>query len=126
MSFRAYILFMILATAIFCGALVIVLFSVDPYKADFFSLSLFYLSLFFSLTGIISITGSILRRFFVKDKVLFRQVITSFRQAVLFSSLLIICLFLQSQRLLTWWNILFLIAALAVMELFAISRRRPV
>ncbi len=115
---------MVFATIIFFGAWLVVLFSVDPYEADALSFLFFYLSLFFTLVGVISIIGSVLRRTFVKDRVVFRQVITSFRQAILFSCLIIACLFLQGQRLLTWWNILFLISALVMMELFTISRKR--
>lgn len=124
MSFRGYILFMTLATIIFFVAWIVVLFSVDPYQADMLSFLFFYLSLFFTLVGVISIIGSVLRRTLIKDRVVFRQVITSFRQAILFSCLIIACLFLQGQRLLTWWNILFLISALVMMELFTISRKR--
>jgi len=124
MSFRAYILMMIVTTLISWGVWAMVIFSIDPYKTDTLGLAFFYLSFFLSLVGTISIIGSVLRKIVIKGELLFRQVIVSFRQSVLFSILIITALFLQSNSILTWWSILFLVGALSVAELFAISKKR--
>ncbi len=126
MSFRFYILLMLTATFlswIIWGA---VIFFVNPYEAGFLDLSFFYLSLFFALTGSFAVLGSVTRHWFSKEKILFRQAAVSFRQAIFFSVLIVVCLFLQSQRILNWWNILFLVAALSALELFAISKKRVI
>lgn len=126
MSFRSYILLMLLATIISWVVWGMILFFINPFETDFFGFLFFYLSLFLSLVGTISITSSIIRKIFVKNEILFRQVIISFRQAILFSILIIVCLLLQSQRLLTWWNMTFLVLALTIFELFAISKKKTI
>ncbi len=123
MSFRFYIL-LILFSTILCGsALTIIIFSINPNEASVLIFAFFYLSLFLSLAGVITIINSIIRKFFIKNKILFRQIIISFRQAVLFALLITISMALQSQGILDWWNMLLLIAALSTIELFAISKK---
>ncbi|MEA2088396.1 MAG: hypothetical protein U9O55_00965 [Patescibacteria group bacterium] len=126
MSFRAYIFLMLFATAISWAVWLTILFFINPFETDFLGFLFFYLSLFLSLVGTIAIIASIIRRVFIKDKILFRHVVISFRQAIFFSILIISCLLLQSQRLLTWWNMMFLVLALVVFELFAISKKRTI
>ena len=123
MSFSAFIILMIITTIVSWSAWGVVVFSINPYEADFFGLIFFYISLFFSLLGTFSIVGSIVRKKLVKKDILFRQVVISFRQAIFFSLLIVVSLFLQSGRILTWWNILVLVLALSVIELFSISKR---
>jgi len=123
MSFPAFIILMIITTIVSWSAWGVVIFSINPYEADFLGIIFFYISLFFSLLGTFSIIGSIVRKKLVKKDILFRQVVISFRQAILFSLLIATALFLQSGRILTWWNILILVATLSVIELFAISKK---
>jgi hypothetical protein len=123
MSFPAFIILMIITTIVSWSAWGVVIFSINPYEADFLGIIFFYISLFFSLLGTFSIIGSIIRKKLVKKDILFRQVVISFRQAILFSLLIATSLFLQSGRILTWWNILILVATLSVIELFAISKK---
>ena len=104
----------------------IIIFSLNPFEADFLGLTFFYSTLFLSLVGTISMLGNIVRKRFVKDDILFRQVIISFRQAVLFAVLIVMSLILQSNEILSWWSILFLIGALTVIELFAISKKKTI
>lgn len=123
MSFRFYLL-LILFSTILCGlSLMIIIFSINPHEANILTFAFFYLSLFLSLTGIITIVNSIIKKIFIKNKILFRQIAISFRQAILFALLITICLALQSQRILVWWNMLLLIAVLSTIELFAISKK---
>ncbi|MBT4277400.1 hypothetical protein HOD96_01495 [Candidatus Falkowbacteria bacterium] len=117
---------MSVATLVSWSAWGIILFLVNPFEADVMSFLFFYVSLFFSLLGTIAIIGALTRRIFIKDKMLFRQVIVSFRQAVFISFLIMLCLLLQGERLLTWWNIMLLIAAVSVIELFAISKKQKI
>lgn len=123
MSFRSYIL-LILFSTILCGSsLMIIIFSINPYEANVLIFAFFYLSLFLSLTGVITIVNSVIKKIFIKNKILFRQIAVSFRQAILFALLITICMALQSQRILVWWNMLLLIAVLSTIELFAISKK---
>ncbi|MEA2065429.1 MAG: hypothetical protein U9O66_04025 [Patescibacteria group bacterium] len=123
MSFRSYILLILFSTIICVSVFAIIIFSINPNEASGLIFAFFYLSLFLSLVGIITIINSIIRKIFVKNKILFRQIVISFRQAILFALLITICAALQSQRILEWWNMLLLIATLSTIELFAISKK---
>jgi hypothetical protein len=121
MTLRQYLILMTIS-AIFCWVIwVSVLYLIDPTQAGFLGFTFFYLSLFLSVVGTMSVMGLILRMKFGKEELVFRTVTVSFRQATLLGLLVIGGLILKSQRILTWWNILFLVLALIVIEFFFIS-----
>jgi hypothetical protein len=121
MTLRQYLILMTIS-AIFCWVIwVSVLYLIDPTQAGFLGFTFFYLSLFLSVVGTMSVMGLILRMKFGKEELVFKTVTTSFRQATLLGLLVIGGLILKSQRILTWWNILFLVLALIVIEFFFIS-----
>ena len=121
MTLRQYLILMTIS-AIFCWVIwVSVLYLIDPTQAGFLGFTFFYLSLFLSVVGTMSVMGLILRMKFGKEELVFRTVTVSFRQATLLGLLVIGGLILKSQRILTWWNILFLVLALTVIEFFFIS-----
>src|SRR3989344_5964503 len=108
MSFRAYIIMMAITTIASWSIWGMVIFTINPNTTDFLGLSFFYLSLFLSLIGTMSIVGSVIRKKIIKGELFFRHVVLSFRQSVLFSVLIVTALLLQSNSILTWWSILFL------------------
>ncbi len=121
MTLRQYLILMTIS-AIFCWIIWgFVLYSVDPTTAGILGFVFFYLSLFLSLVGTMSVLGLLLRMKFGKEALVFKTVTTSFRQATLLGLLVIGSLILKSQRILTWWNIVFLVLALVIMEFFFIS-----
>ncbi len=124
MSFRYYIISMFFATLLAWGVWLLVIFSLDPATAGEWGLFSFYASLFLSLLGTFTILESLLRRFFIKDKVLFRQAIISFRQAFFLSFFFVFALFLQAQRLLSWGNIFLLALILLFLELLASFKKK--
>lgn len=124
MSFKQYIIVMIVATLICWAAFLMVVFNVDPDVTGIAGLILLYVTLLLSLTGTISLIGLLIRRLFNKKQLLVRQVAISFRQAISFAILIVALLFLQSQRLLTWWNLIILLAALTILEFFLISYKK--
>ncbi len=113
---------MILATATCWFSLWVVVFFVDPTITNWFGFVIFYLSLFLSLVGTLSLLGFIIRFLFNKNEFAFRQVITAFRQSILFALLICGALYLQSYRLMSWWNLLILIVLLTVVEFIFIAR----
>ncbi|MFA5188819.1 MAG: hypothetical protein WC460_05655 [Patescibacteria group bacterium] len=118
MTLRSYIILMLLCTIACFFAFLAVVYFFDPTKANLLALILFYFSLLLTLIGIFSIIGLIARIFFTSEHLIFRKVITSFRQAVWFSLLIVISLFLKSANLLIWRNIFFLILAFVILEIF--------
>jgi len=121
MTLKQYLILMTL-TAIFCWMIWFsVLYLIDPGVAGILGFIFFYLSLFLALAGTLSVLGLLLRMKFGKEEAVFKTVITSFRQAMMLSLLLISSLFLKSKNLLTWWNVIFLVLAVVVLEFFFMS-----
>ncbi|OGC82254.1 MAG: hypothetical protein A2788_00080 [Candidatus Abawacabacteria bacterium RIFCSPHIGHO2_01_FULL_46_8] len=96
----------------------------NPFRDGFLVISLFYLSIFIALTGILSFVLFYLHRIWAANEVYFRNINIAFRQGALLSLLLIGFLFLQSYRLLTWWDGLLLMAAIALVELMFNAKQR--
>lgn len=124
MSLRNYLVFMGISTLLCWGAWILVIVNINPENAGFIGLFAFYLTLLFALTGTLFFFSFIVRRFFNKEAIVSRQVGLSFRQAISYAIIVLGALWLQSQNLLNWGNILLLILALTVLEIFFVSRRR--
>ncbi len=124
MTLKQYLILMSI-TAVFCWMVwVSVLYLIDPNAAGILGFIFFYLSFFLALAGTLSVLGLLLRMKFGKEEAVFKTVITSFRQAMMLSFLVIGSLFLKSKNLLTWWNIIFLILGLTILEFFFISYKK--
>ncbi|KKR49186.1 MAG: hypothetical protein UT86_C0001G0158 [Candidatus Magasanikbacteria bacterium GW2011_GWC2_40_17] len=118
MTLRYYTFIMIIATLLCWAAWFLVVLNVNPFEASFLSLSIFYLSLFLSLAGTISILGFLVRVYFLKNKEpYFKIVARAFRHSLFFALLLTIALFFQSFHLLNWWNLSILVLALLFFEM---------
>jgi len=105
MTLKQYLTVMILAS-IFCWvSWWFVISNVDPFQADAVGFAFFYVSLFFSLLGTLSIFVFIFRKIFIKDDLpMFRHVKRSFRDSLFISIFLTILLYLQEKSFLHWWN----------------------
>lgn len=118
MTLPAFVILMFVSTAAAWTAWFTVLFKIDPFVDGGLGFLLFYLSLGLSLTGTITLLGMTVRHFYQPEEASFRRVLNSFRQAAFLSVLVVALLFLQSHRLLAWWNVLLLILACVVLEVF--------
>jgi len=112
---------MSLATFACYLAFLAIIYFFDPFVNGFLAMLFFYLSLFLALIGTFSLLGLFVRNIFTKDKLVFRKVIVSFRQSIWFALLIVICLYLKSANLLIFRNVVFLIFAFALLELFFMS-----
>jgi hypothetical protein len=121
MSLRSYIFLMLLATIACFLAFFAVIYFFDPFVGGLWVLLFFYLSLFLALLGTFSILGLFVRLIFTREKLVLKKVLISFRQAVWFSLLVVISLHLKSIDLLAWKNIILLILAFTLLELFFMS-----
>ncbi|HDQ23003.1 MAG TPA: hypothetical protein ENN28_03475 [Candidatus Uhrbacteria bacterium] len=121
MSLRNYIILMVLATAACSLSFFAVIYFFDPFESGFRALFFFYTSLFLALIGTFSILGLFLRLIFTKDNLVFKKVIVSFRQSIWFAFLIIISLHMLSSQLLGWKNLIILVFAFTLIELFFIS-----
>lgn len=116
---------MSLGTVICWTAWVFILFNIDPAQADFLSFIFFYSSLFLALLGTFSVIGFLFRRRVVKeDEIVFRHVKKTFRQGIMLATWVILFLFLQQSKLLTWWIATILIVLFVVIEGLIFANRK--
>jgi hypothetical protein len=101
-----------------------VLGTVNPEITNWVGFMLFYLSLFLSLVGTSAIIGFLVRFVGLKKTLAFRSVAEAFRQSFLFSFLAVASLFLLSKNLFSWFNLVFLVIGLSVLEFFLISYKK--
>ncbi len=123
MTLLHYILMMVAGTLLSWGAWFYVISTVNPFENGTIGISLFYVSLTLSLAGTFAIIGFFVRTLVFKKEIVFQRVLISFRQAFFFAFLVDGFLLLQSFRLLTWYNLAFLVLGLTLAEFFMISRR---
>lgn len=109
------------ATAVAWLAWALIIARTDPTTAGVFGFGLFYLTLFAATGGSATIIGLFVRRHPADVQ---RAIRITIRQGVLTGLAVTIGVFLQAKNLLTWWNLLFLITALTLLELFIVSLRR--
>jgi len=124
MTLKTYLTIMLLGTAICWAAWVVVINSIDPETTNLVGLLLFYASLFLAIVGASAILGFLVRFILLRQELVFRQVVRAFRQSFLFAAVIVASLILQSFQLFTWYNALFLIIGLTVLEFFLISYKR--
>ena len=103
----------------------VLIFNFDPNQADWVVFALFYLTLFLATFGFLALLGFWLRRLLNTERQQYRIAISnSLRQALIMSLVIVIAMWLQSARLLNWWNTLLLALAAAALE-FVILLFKP-
>lgn len=118
-----YLIILMLGTLVSWGAWYTVIITVSPQQAGIWGFILFYASITCALVGTFSLLGFLIRMVLLRQELMFHKVAISFRQALFFAILIDCVLVLQSYRLLTWYNLVFLVLILTVAELFIISKR---
>ena len=124
MTLKQYLSTLLVVVVIAWASWVLVINVIDPYSTNWIGISLFYASLFLALLGTASLLGFLIRFVILRQKLAFRVVNDAFRQSFFFSFFLLAILFLLSRDLFSWWNLVFLISALSVLEFFLISVRK--
>ena len=123
MTFKDFLAVMAIATAAAWIGWIVVLVGIDPARAGFLGVLFFYVSLSAALLGTLTLAGAGVRVWRHPEELVSRQVERAFRQAILFTLLLIGSLALLSASLLRWWSVLLLIFALGAVELAFLSSR---
>ena len=125
MTLRQYITIMILASILCWTAWGVVIINIDPFTDTGIGFSFFYVSLFFALLGTLSVFTFLIRQFTSREVLpMYRYVQRSFKDAFLFSIVLIVLLFLQGKAYLNWWNTLIFLIALIFIVSFNISTKK--
>ena len=129
MTFRQFITIMLIATGSLWLGWWWTVISIDPYGTNWLGMTLFYLTLFLSLVGTLTLAGVFFRRRRMADAVLYQLVIISSRQSLLLALFFTALLFLQSQRMLHLWNGFLLIVVLFITEFLYVykdHKRKPI
>lgn len=121
MTLRSYLMVMTIGTLIFWLALGLFIINIDPMATNWMGIALFYIILMFAITGTGAIIGFIIRFFALKQELITQSVIIAFRQAILGAVLVTSVLFLFSQDLFSWLNVVLLLCALSGLEFFLLS-----
>ncbi len=125
MNLREYLSIMLLATLLCWVSWSIVLFNIDPFQTGNMGFLFFYGTLFFALSGTISLIEVLIQYRFGDNTIpLYQYVKKSFRDGI-FGALLLICLlYLQGERLLTLWNLFVFLLAILFCAIFIKATHR--
>ncbi len=123
MTLKAYIWGMRIITLLSLTALGTVIFYVNPKSAGIFGIILFYLILFFVLSGIFNLSLLFMRKKLLGKEMMAINVGLSFRQGILLAFFCLIILVLQSYRILIWWDALLVLGGVFLMELYFLSKK---
>jgi magnesium-transporting ATPase (P-type) len=124
MSLAKFLSILGLATGLCWVSFLAVIFFMNPGTNTFLAPTFFYLSLTCALLGSFTMLGYLIRSFTNKEEQSYKQVKVASRQALLFTILVVFSLFLQSKELLSWWNLLVLLALLGLIEMFFLSYKK--
>ena len=123
MTLRSYIWGMRIAVLFSIVALGITVNYVDPESSGVPGKALFFLILFFALSGIFNLVLLRMRRRMTNTENAFNNLNLCFRQGILFAFFFTGLLVLQGERVLIWWSALLLLAGAFLIELFFITRK---
>ncbi len=118
MTLKNYLISMGVVTLICWSVFVFIINSINPFTTNNLGFILFYLSLFFALSGTVLLIGFLLRFIIFRQKLAFHLVKVAFRQSFLLALFLCSLLFLFSQALINWLNLLLLLTVFVILEIF--------
>ena len=124
MTTKQFVILMLVCTILCWGGWLLVLSFINAEATGTFGFMLFYLSLFFALTGTLALVGYLFRWLFTRRYSKSEEVTISFRQAIFFAIVVSSALFLQGNRLLTWLNAILLVILVTAVEFLFISLKK--
>lgn len=118
MKTRLYLFVFFCLTLFSLGFFILILSNINPFDSDILTISMFFVSLFIFITGILTLIGFYIRVRVSNNEIFFANFKPSLRQATLFSLALIGILIFQSLKVLTWWDALMLTLSILLIELY--------
>lgn len=117
MGYRSFVALMLIASIASCALLAYVVFNVNPDEGGLMGFTAFYIALYATLVGVLSLLGIIFRIHIRERKpTAFREVRIAFRHGLLLAGVAVISLALSSFGWLAWWNFLLLLAVIGSLE----------
>lgn len=124
MNYKLFLLLILVGTVIAWVMWGAVIFNFDPFETGFLGFSVFYLTLFLGLSGLIFLFSIFIKAKLIKKQTPYQRLNVSLRHSIFFAVLFVFWAFLKSQGLLRWWNLLLLILILTTLEFFFISQKK--
>lgn len=125
MSHSIYVLILTLTSITGWGAWLLVITRLDPEEiTGSFPLVMFYSTLFLAILGTGSILSFYLRRWITKNELFYEHLNSSIREGFLVAFTVITVLWLQYYRVLSIWDAALLGAAMVLLEVFIMSRKK--
>jgi hypothetical protein len=121
-NLKVYIFTLCIGFVLAVGVWILILFNIDPYKADFMSIASFYASAFLWLFCLFSIIGYYIRLWRCNKEVVYANLPIAMRQGAIISIAITGLLILQTLRVLNWWIAGIWIVVVMVVELFFRAR----
>lgn len=125
MTQKTYFFLIIITTLINFIIFIMTLLYINPYTSGIGGFVFFYASLFLLLFGSILYLSYFIHSVLMRWTSVFKNIQVSTRHGILFSFLIIGSLVLQSQAMLTWYNLIILILLSTFVEFLFISKRGP-
>lgn len=128
MNLLAYLVGLVLVSIVAGACLSAILVYFNPFTSGLLVFISFYFSLFIVSASVFTLIGWIIRiiskkrRSPLPKKEAIHRFEVSFRQGMFLSAILIASLILQSQKVLSWWNLLILVVVVGLSEWW-LSRR---
>lgn len=124
MTLRQYLTIMILATLMCWVSWVVVLLNIDPFAGSSIGFLFFYVSLFFSLVGTVSLLTLLAYKCIPAfDSPIHVSVRRSFRDGIAVAGIVIALLYLLSHRLLNIWNFGVFVIVVALIIVFSLTTK---
>jgi len=125
MGLRSYLILMAIGTILCWVVWFLIIGNINPDQAGVVGFVLFYLSLFLSLTGTISVIGFLIRKKIDKnDIVVFHHVRHTFRQGLLLSFLILSALMLLQFKMLNWLTGALVVILFLIIESIIFANRK--
>ncbi len=121
MTLKTYLFSMSVVSLICWLIFIFIINIINPFTTNTLGFILFYLALFFALAGSILLIGFLLRFILFRQKLAFYLLKVAFRQSFLLALFLCTLLFLYSQTLINWLNLLLLLTVFVILEVFFAS-----
>ena len=123
MTPKIYFFFVFLIALANVAMWIITINFINPDTSGIFGLIFFYSTLFFSLFGLIYIVSYLVHSKALQWASVYKNIQVSTRQSILFSILVVGCLILHTQKLLSWINLVVFIFILTFIEFLFISKK---
>lgn len=122
MFLNRYVLSVVLASVLSALSLFLVLTKLDPFADETLAITLFFISLFFFVSGALTLIGYAFRVIFYRDELFLNHFNVSLRQGIILGFSLCSILGLQILRTLTWWIGLIILLISFLVEIYFVAR----